>query len=66
MTIEEYLIEVAAKKHATPDWRMGQTFLNVLHDVKHELCVELSGSEVDPFYDDNLIADFLVYVWLSW
>jgi hypothetical protein len=36
-----------------PEWRLGQTFFNVLCDLYPEISEEIRGSKVDPFYYDN-------------
>lgn len=54
----EYLRKVAAYK-ATYPVRMGQAYINCLPD---DILNEVTGSDVDCFYDDNLIGEFLAWL----
>ena len=66
MRIAEYL-QMVHKVHArTPDWRLGQTYFNVLTQVRGDLAEKVRGSLVDPFHSDSRVGDFLVFVSDNW
>ncbi|GAB3767208.1 hypothetical protein FB382_001659 [Nocardioides ginsengisegetis] len=46
-----------------PEWRLGQTSCNVLRAWRPDLYLELAGTEVDPFYRDDLLPEF--HRWLA-
>lgn len=47
--------------------RNGQACFNALHSVKPDDANSVRGTEIDPFYDDALLADFSEYVMsLDW
>lgn len=66
MSISEYLRIVATVRGRTPDWRAGQTYYNVLTEARPELAEKVRGSSIDPFYQDERIADFLVFISDHW
>lgn len=51
---------------STHDQRMGQFLFNTLNAVNPELANEIRSGELDPFYDDEKVGDFLVYVLDHW
>lgn len=51
---------------STDDQRMGQFLFNTLHAVNPELANEIRSGELDPFYDDEKVGAFLVYVLDNW
>lgn len=53
------LIEEAAKlRRESPDLRYGQALMNALATLDPALHSEISGSDLDPFYDDKRIGRF--------
>lgn len=66
MSMAEYLRIVATVSARTADWRAGQTYFNVLTEVKPALAEKVRGSMVDPFHQDSRIADFLVFISDQW
>lgn len=66
MRIAEYLQIVRTVNARTADWRMGQTYFNVLTEARPELAEKVRGSMVDPFNDDSRIPDFLVFLSDNW
>lgn len=69
LTFEEYLVMVANAKRAHPEWRLGQTYFNVLYEVRPDLSdgkQAIRASAIDPFYQDHLVAVFLVDVARRW
>lgn len=39
---------------------------NSLHDENRELANKICGTEYDPFYRDDRIDIFIVYIYLNW
>jgi hypothetical protein len=46
-------------KMKRPHLRVGQTYFNCLTYVDSDLAEEIRGTEIDPFYNDNLEPFFL-------
>jgi hypothetical protein len=44
------------------EWRKGQAYFNALHEVHPELADEIRGGNLDPFYQDKRIDEFLAWV----
>jgi len=42
--------------------RLGQSFMNALHEVKPELSNQITGTDNDCFYNDNKVVQFLQYL----
>lgn len=57
---------VRDKRKAHPSLRDGQAYFNALHEVDPKLADELSGTELDPYYVDSRIPDFLAKVQERW
>ncbi|WP_332645081.1 hypothetical protein [Aeromicrobium sp.] len=66
MNVAEYLQIVRTVHARTTDWRLGQTYFNVLTEARPELAEKVRGSIVDPFHQDARIGDFLVFVSDNW
>jgi hypothetical protein len=49
-----------------PHWRMGQTYFNVLNDVRPDIAELVRGGKDDPYYDDINIGGFLIFVEGKW
>jgi hypothetical protein len=62
-TQEEYYREVAKARNTHPEWRVGQRFFNVLHDMDPELANMIRGTLADPFYNENRIPLFEQALW---
>lgn len=54
----------AARKYREqyPSQREGQAHMNVLGQWEPELYVAITGTDIDPFYVDSKMGDFLSYV----
>lgn len=39
--------------------RIGQSYMNALHDVRDDLYIEITNTEADCFYDDLKIVQFI-------
>jgi hypothetical protein len=70
MTFDEYCLRAVKHyreiKADTVDYRLGQAYMNILHNVRCELSEEITGSMYDCFYDDSLIGGFLYYLADRW
>jgi len=66
MTFELYLERSARRKSLHPSERMGQAYFNQLREDQPEVASDVTNSEIDPFYDDNLIGEFLTYLSVVW
>lgn len=63
---EEYIAEVSYELRKHPEWRLGQTYFNVLAAVRPDLAAEVNGSLIDPFYRDARLPDFNEFVLENW
>lgn len=54
----------AARESLVNDWRTGQAYFNVFAkmDPAGATRLQLNAPEVDPFYDDEKIGDFIEWV----
>lgn len=67
LTFEEYLRKVCSEKSKHPEWRLGQTYYNVLHEVRPDIAIDVNGVIwKDPYYNDQYIPRFLEYVESIW
>lgn len=67
VTFSEFVVRVQAEKVLHPEWRLGQTYFNVLHAVRPDLSEQIRGDvQFDPFYQDKKINDFLGFVANRW
>lgn len=66
MTFAEYLQQVNQAKLDHPQWRKGQSFFNVLAEVRPDLSEPLRGGEFDPFHRDEVIREFLQQISEKW
>ena len=55
MTYEEFLCEVMSVCLGVgPQWRVGQTIMNVLREVRHDKYDEITGTDYDCFYNNSV------------
>lgn len=70
MKSSEYFALVSKRLHENRisgvDWRVGQTYFNVLHEVNPKLANIVRGSGVDCFYQDRLVPVFCEFVATKW
>jgi len=66
LTFSQYLERVAVEKRIHPEWRMGQTYYHVLHELRPDISEYVRGSQYDPFHEDKVIPDFLWVVCEKW
>lgn len=66
ISFQDYLLMVVQHKQEHPEWRMGQTYFNVLERVNEKKANEIRGSWLDPFHQDKVIGNFLYEVCATW
>lgn len=66
MDYTDFVIAGYKRFNAEPDWRLGQSFFNVLREVRPDLAERVRGTKVDPFYVDDKVTDFLNFVGSRW
>ncbi len=79
MTFEEYLAEVdrvyllwsgGSKSGGSNPWRLGQTYFNLLMEVRPDLAMRLTldgdRNDLDPFNSDKRIPMFLEWLEAEW
>ena len=66
LTFNLYLLTVANAMREHKDWRAGQTYFNILFEVRPKLASEIRGCPFDPYYSDSEIPDFLAHVAIHW
>jgi hypothetical protein len=62
MEFVQYLMAVKRALDAHPEWRVGQTFFNVLYDLRPDCANAIRGTALDPFHRDRVLASFLICV----
>lgn len=65
-TFTDFLYEVSREKAEHPEWRIGQTYFNVLRDMHLGLAEEIRSGTYDPFYRDETLPEFLIFVAENW
>ena len=51
--LPNYVMMVQEARLASPEWRLGQAYFNVLSVMHPELAKEVRASNNDPFYADD-------------
>jgi len=46
--------------------RAGQQFVMELFPIRPDLYYKVTGSPLDPFYDDNRLAECLIFLMDNW
>jgi hypothetical protein len=64
-TYADYLIAVD-KYRANHALRWGQCYYNVLYSMRPNLANTVRSTAADPFYSDDRIDDFLIFVQVNW
>lgn len=57
-----YLYAVERACHEHPEWRLGQTYFNILFRMDPVLADSIRSGKLDPFYLDKRIPEFLKFV----
>lgn len=66
ITFNDYLAMVSSAKVDHPEWRMGQTYFNVLYITHPAFADSFRSGKFDPFYLDDRIGSFLKLVSERW
>ena len=66
MSYETFITTCMRMRTRNPAWRKGQTYYNVLSQVRPDLCERIRTSKLDPFYMDERIPAFLEWVKANW
>ena len=67
MDFVTYLERCARRKHLQPYYRMGQAYFNQLYEDRPDIAKDVrEDPDLDPFYDDSKIGQFLAFVANSW
>lgn len=66
LSFQRYIELVASTQKAEPEWRVGQTYFNVLHMYRPDLSEMVRGNDIDPFYQDKCLPGFLDFVGAYW
>lgn len=61
LTLKEFT-DVCRAKEQYPTLRVGQSMMVVLSKVNFALYEEITGTEIDPFYLDERVDDFLAWL----
>jgi hypothetical protein len=57
-----YLVFAAELQQEFPEWRSGQCHFNALMDSHPNLAEMIRGTDLDPFFQDKRLPDFLKWV----
>jgi hypothetical protein len=66
MIVHEYLATAAQYAARQLNQRLGQAYMNVLHDARPSLYRLITNTWLDPFHQDELFEAFLDYVLHNW
>jgi hypothetical protein len=61
MTLKEFT-DVCRAQEQYPSLRVGQSMMVVLNRVNPVLYHEMTGTVLDPFYDDDKVDNFLAWL----
>lgn len=64
--LTSYLNLVVVTRAENPSWRKGQTYFNVLTDVRPDLADLIRGTGIDPYHQDCNLAAFLGQISTMW
>ena len=65
VSFHEYII-VAAELFRENDFRMGQTYFNVLLEMRPDIANHIRGTDKDAFYDNDKLPTMLAEVYKRW
>lgn len=66
MSFNDFMSYVQREAGRNKDWRAGQTYFNLLHDVRPDLANQIRATRMDPFHDDSRIPGFLTWLEINW
>lgn len=47
-------------------WRKGQAYSNLLHMIRPDLAAQAQDAQLDPFYRDEILDEFVVWLSYRW
>lgn len=63
LTDEQWvLLQRSFAKYHSMNMRLGQSYMNALHDANPEVYKQITGTNIDPFYDDGVLVQFINYL----
>lgn len=65
LTNSEYIAfrkQVKETLQEFPMLRKGQVMFNVLYEIRQDIAEKVRSTDLDPFYDDNKIPQFIKYI----
>lgn len=62
MNFSEFLLEIAYYYYNNKEQRFGQACFNVLWELDESLAREIHSTELDPFFEDGRVPEFLAKV----
>lgn len=65
-TYEQYVGACFTHRQSFPTQRAGQAAFNVLHALRPDLSEQVRATDLDPFYQDDRLADFFEFVEKEW
>jgi hypothetical protein len=65
-TFYNYLVGVGRTMEQHPEWRTGQAYFNELVRHHPKLAETVRGTDIDPFYNDAIIPEFLDNIAKQW
>lgn len=66
VSMHSYLNLVVVTRAENPSWRKGQTYFNVLFDVRPDISEKIRATNLDPYHNDCKLGEFLHYVAKVW
>lgn len=65
MTFNEYVAEVTRQHTENRNWRLGQTYFNVLYEFRPDLSEQIRATKLDPFYLTESSELLVVLAWIK-
>lgn len=60
-------VDMSRQAHTNnPNWRLGQSYFNVLHRLRPDLANKVRSTNLDTFYNDTRIPAFLAHIKEHW
>lgn len=66
MTFTEFMLYAIEYDQQHHKERAGQSAFNALHNADAELANEIRGTDLDPFYDDDVLPEFWFHLERRW
>lgn len=66
-TIDDFHMEVLQfVRLEAPEWRIGQTYFNVLARRRPDLSEQIRSGPLDPFYRNERVPEFVAFLAENW